>query len=444
MTAIFYADCQSSSNSGRYTIEARSPHNGTIRHRDGRKPSEAEFAYKYRQHQSDFRYRLLDNAPHGVLGQLLRGAGPRVVWERWQEKREDSPGELVVSEEGWSVIRTHGFRPEVIAVAPDGMDVVRVRVVWADGERHESSPDARTPLFFWPVKNLACSTAGHYWAGHSWRHFFRWRGEPYFAWRTSRGQRLVLDLARDAAYTDGQHLPDGLFRAAEDAERESVVALLGALSRRMDEVRALFGRKGEGEEHEANQLVQWVRQASAALRLVGVHRLYECVPYLREWEAVNWPSVSMGSSAMTGRWWLQTQHVRPAAHHALKLLGEEPLGFPTYGFTAGEFASPERFPVPERLPDRRGRAALLTREMTAGEVLHLLGSPDFIRRRSREVGGFYRWSEDWEYDFQEGATWRTLRLTWEERRREGRMTAAEWVAPYWLESDERAEECLEF
>jgi hypothetical protein len=440
MTAIFYPDRTVTSNSRRFTLEARSPHNGTIRHRDGRKVSESEFAFKYREHQSEFRYRLLDNTPRGALNQLLRGSGPRVVWERWQGSKEDSPDELVVSEDGWSVIRTHGFHPEVIAVAPDGHDVVRVRVVWADGEQHEPAPDSHPPLFFWPLDNLVCSTAGHYWAEHSWRQFFHWCGEPFFAWRTSRGQRLVIDLDRAAAYTDRQMLPEGLAGAVENAERESVAALLGVLSRRMDEVRALFSRKAEGEGDESDQLVPWVRQASAALHLVGVHRMFECIPYLREWEPIHWPSLSMGSSAMTGSWWLQTQHVRPVVHHALKLLGEEPQGFPTYGFTRGEFASPERFPMPERLADRRGRVALLRREMPADEVLHLLGSPDFIRRRSRQVGSLYRWSEDWEYDFRDGTNWRTLCLMWEE----GQMTAVDWVEPYWLESDERAAEYLQF
>src|SRR4051812_14499864 len=111
MTAIFYSDCEATSDGGRFTLEARSPHNGTIRHRDGRKPSEKEFGFKYREHQSEFRYRLLDHAPHRSLGRLVGVTGPRVVWERWQPKREDSPHELIVSDDGWAVIRTHGFAP---------------------------------------------------------------------------------------------------------------------------------------------------------------------------------------------------------------------------------------------------------------------------------------------------------------------------------------------
>jgi hypothetical protein len=36
MTAIYYPDCEATSDNGRYTLEARSPHNGTIPYRGGR------------------------------------------------------------------------------------------------------------------------------------------------------------------------------------------------------------------------------------------------------------------------------------------------------------------------------------------------------------------------------------------------------------------------
>jgi hypothetical protein len=444
MTAIFYPDCTVTSGSGRFTLEARSPHNGTIRHRDGREPSESEFGFKYREHQSEFRYRLLDTTPRGTLGQLLRGREPRIVWERWQQEREDSPGELVVSEDGWSVIRTHGFRPEVIAVAPDGRDVVRVRATWADGEDTESAPNGPTPVDAWPLEHLSLSTAGHYWAEHSWRYFFHWREEPYFAWRTSWGQRLVIDLSRGVAFTAEQRLPEGLADGADSAEGEGVTALLGVLSGQMNEVRALLDRRGEDEERESSRLVQWVRQASAALHLVGVHRLSGCIPYLREWEPIDWPSMSTGSSAMPGRWWLQTQHLRPIVHHALKLLGEEPLGFPTYRFTAGGFDAPEVFPMPERLADRRQRVERLSFEMSAEEVLSLLGSPDFICRQFQRAGKPGPEAERWEYDFRTGASWTTLQLMWEERHRGEHLAAIDWVAPYWLEGTEREAEYLRF
>ncbi|HYH69239.1 MAG TPA: hypothetical protein VD866_31385, partial [Urbifossiella sp.] len=311
MTAIYYPDCTASSPSGEFSLEARSPHNGTIRHRDGRKSSDDEFGFKYRQHQSEFRYRLLDHSPRTALGRLFRGNDPQVVWERWQADREDSPGELVVSDDGWAVIRTHGFNPEVIAVAPDGRDVARVRVAWADGEHPEPAPDRRPPVYYWPLEELSYSTAGNYWSGNSWPAFFRRAGDPYFVWRTYRGRRLVLDLSRGRAFTDKASLPAGLAAAVAEVERAGVVALLGGLSRQMAEVRALLGRRADDGQEVQDPLLDRVRLVTAALHLAGVHRLRECVPYLREWEAVDCPASALGSTAMPGRWWMQNQLFRP-------------------------------------------------------------------------------------------------------------------------------------
>jgi hypothetical protein len=63
ITAIFYPDCEATSDGGRFGWEARSPHNGTIPHRDGRPASEAEFGFKYREHQSEFRYGTARRVP---------------------------------------------------------------------------------------------------------------------------------------------------------------------------------------------------------------------------------------------------------------------------------------------------------------------------------------------------------------------------------------------
>ena len=129
MTAIFFPDCEATSNSGRFRIEARSPHNGTILRRNGTKPKDA-FEFKYRQHQTEFRYRLLDDQ--------LSDVG--IAWERFQTGKEDSPHELVVSDDGWTIIRTHGFKPELIAVGLNGRDVLRVGLESEDGEETEKRP----------------------------------------------------------------------------------------------------------------------------------------------------------------------------------------------------------------------------------------------------------------------------------------------------------------
>jgi hypothetical protein len=440
MTAIFYSDCEGTSDGGRFTLEARSPHNGTIRHRDGRKVSEDEFSFKYRQDQSEFRYQLLDNAHSRSFVRLLRRDARRVVWERWQGPREDSPAELVVSDDGWAVIRTHGFRPEVIAVALDGRDILRVRITGEGSEHDDSAP---TPsVFHWDPEHLVLSTAGLYWTAHSWRDFFQHGGIPYFVWRTCWGQRLVIDLGHAVAFTDEQHWPAGVAAAVVGAEKRGVMALLSGLSRRMDEVRFLLTRRKNGEGDDRHPMLERVRQVAAALHLVGVHQLPAGVPFLREWERIDFPSSSMGSTAMPGPWWLETQYFRPIVHHSLKLLGEEPVGFPTYHFTSTEDNDYRRLPMPERLPDRRNRAGQVDREMSAQTVLELLGSPDFIQRRSEQKGQRYLWFEDWEFDFRAGDTWVTLRIRWEERNGQVQMMSIDEVPPYWLQLDEREQTYL--
>ncbi len=82
--------------------------------------------------------------------------------------------------------------------------------------------------------------------------------------------------------------------------------------------------------------------------------------------------------------------------------------------------------------------------MAAKEVLQLLGSPDHVRKRSREVGKAYRWSEDWEYDFRTGDQWSTFRITWEKEGKKGRIVQIETVPTYWLHTNERESEILRF
>ena len=75
MTAIYYPDCQATSFNGRFILEVQSPHNGAILRRDGRPPSDDEFGFKYREHQSEFRYRLLDTEGGDCAGRLGALAG---------------------------------------------------------------------------------------------------------------------------------------------------------------------------------------------------------------------------------------------------------------------------------------------------------------------------------------------------------------------------------
>ncbi len=442
MTAIFYPDCHAASPSGRFTLEARSPHNGTIPYRDGRSPSERDFAFKYRQHQREFRYRLLDHASGS--------AEPRVVWERWQGQGEDSPHELLVSDDGWSILRTHGFNPEVIAVSPAGRDTLQVQVLKAGHTPEEDEEEEREPREgrreVWHAEHLVWSTAGTRWAQHSWPFFFRADGTDYFVWRTCWGQRLVLDLTHAALVPEDSPAQATLARVMDDEEKRGVSALLADLSERVEEAQRLLARRDseeEEEEEEPHPLSEKLERAVAALHLAGVHRLQECVPFLQRWEAVEARRYSTDSVAFGGAWgtsWmLEAQAFRPILHHSLRLLGVQPQGYAAF-----RFRNPDKnaAPIPEQVTGRRQRSADLDTAMPPEQVLRWMGPPDHVRKRSHPVGTLYRWTEEWEYDFQVADGWVTLRLTWEQHKPQGRLLSIQEVPASWLQSDERVLELL--
>jgi hypothetical protein len=420
MTAISYPDCRASSPNGRFTLEARSPHNGTIPHRNGRPASPDEFPFKYRDHQSEFRYRL------------LRGGRSRPVWERWQPATEDSPHEVVVSDDGWAVLRTHGFCPDVIAISPDGREVVRARIWYADNPDLRRGPPS---THVWRPATIDFTTAGVYWTSHSWRYFVPVAGRPHFVWRPWDGRRLVIDLDRAFVFPDDQPLLEGLERVLVEAERAGVTELLAGLAPRMTEIATRLG-PGAGEPAEDDPLLEPLRQVKAALHLVGVHRVVECLPFLRAWEEIDCRSVSTGTAALPDHW-LEVQNFRPILQHALRLMGEEPAGFAPYYFT---HHARGRLPVPERLTDRRARAARLTPGMAPEQVLRLVGAPDHVRRDSHQVGRRYVWSETWDYDFRGRAHWLTVRVTWDEE--PVRMTGLKQLPPDHLLTAGREAEIL--
>jgi hypothetical protein len=458
MTAIFYPDCSATSPSGRFILEARSPHNGTIAHRDGRAATDDEFAVQFGSHQSDFRYQLID-------AQRDRA----VVWERWQREDEDSPHEVIVADDGWAILRTHGSRPEVIAVAPsDGRDVLRVRV---EGEADEAvekvllrEPSAGDDdiTVHWTCRDLHFTTAGNYWSLDAWPYFFRLHEKPFFAWRAVGGQRLVIDLLAGALVTESSPGCSELAQEMDEAEKRDVRALLRALAPQLPEIQRVMARAEAEESDEADEAERAllkradVGAARAAIYLAGLHRLSECIPLLRTWESLESPSGMTGSIAMGQPWLVQSQWFRPIVQHALRVLGEQPAAaYPAYAFRQDDKPPPKTPPRASDFPERA--AASLDASMSAMQVLNLLGMPDFVRKESELHGEIYRWTEDWEYDVLERANswdardaraWATLRITWEDvetaTSTTSRIVNIEHVPAEWLRSDRRALEMLGF
>ncbi|NPC68573.1 hypothetical protein HPP05_02285 [Corallococcus exiguus] len=413
MTTISYADLRATSPGGRFVLTAQSPDNATTSHRSGLPPSGSELPFGRPVFQESFYYQLLEHVPGGVE--------PRVVWERWQKDGELSPHEVLVSDGGWSVIRTHGFDPEVIAVSPSGQDVLRVCI---PGLRQEAEGDC----LIWRPLHLMWTTAGTFWSGASWPYFFLDGGTDFFVWRTYWGQRLVLDLTR-AALIPEQEAPVHVMDATEQRE---VSVLMTELTGRLKEVQAFFADPDAPQPIRPKAL-----RAIAAIHLVGAHRIQACLPLLQEWESVDLPISSMSSTAFPGAT-IETQFFRPTVQHSMRLLGTEPRGLAPYRFLGA------RGSVPESVPDRRERARALKQNMRAQTVLLQMGNPDCVFKQSRKVDGDTLSTETWEYDFLVDRQWKTLQLVWEERRSRSRITHMEEMPAPWLQSDARVRELLQY
>jgi hypothetical protein len=422
MTAIFYPDCEANSPNGKHRLEARSPHNGTINHKDGRLPTDDEYGFNYHDHQSEFRYRLLE----------IAGQDQRVLWERWQPRGEDSPHELLVSNDGWSIIRTHGFRPEIIAVAPSGKDCVHVRLT----ARNNREADNDSAEFCWLPRYIVDSTAGLFWSSFSWPYFFRIDDRKYFAWRASWGQRLVIDLEHARLLSDEDQASSPLSEQLIDVEKRSVHKLLSTLSEQWVAVRRRLNLR-RSDNPDRHPLDEQIRYAGAALHLTGLHKMKGCISFLREWEVPDVPSLSTGTVTIPNGW-LEVQYYRPIVHHSLRLLDHEPKGFAPFNFRVSD----TRLPIPEQILDRQSRKGKLDRSMFARDVLGIFGSPDHVRRRSRKEGKFYKWYEGWDYDFRHPTGWTTLRITWEEANGNGRIIAIKESPATWVNTDEREAEIL--
>jgi hypothetical protein len=172
------------------------------------------------------------------------------------------------------------------------------------------------------------------------------------------------------------------------------------------------------------------------MHLVGVHRLADCIPFLRQWEEIEWLGCSTSSRALE-RATLEVERLRPIVHHSLRLLGEEPRGFAAYHFIGR--GQEGRLPAPECLADRYERSRQVTREMSAQQVLALLGAPDHIGRRTQHKSGpRANASETWEYDFRRAEGWVTLIIAWWQ----GLMVALEEIPSDWATNDERVFEIL--
>lgn len=422
MTAIYYRDRVARSANEEFELEARSPHNGSISHADGRAPTDDEYEYKYRSHQSEFRYRLIERATGAV------------VWERWQPRGEDSPGELFVANDGWSVIQTYGFRPAIIGVRPDGLDALHVRVEPPWGNPNRPDAPAFSPTVSWVAEQMSDTTAGYWWTFHDWPYFATSGPDQLFVWRASWGQRLVMNLTRACVVAETPKLARGL----NAAEKRGAKRLLEKLTARAADLRRLYDRSRDDEDTPLayDWLQHHAGSLSAAVHLVGVHGEADCVPLLREWEKWDRPGSSTSSHAFTQHIDLHTQLFRPIIRHSLRRLGQVPGPYPAYTFRRNG-RSPG-FKIPAAVADRAEKLAGIQQSMTAAAVLQLVGVPDHVCRVSFDGG----WGEQWEYDHYRNGRWATRYVQWQGEYRAPELAAVVNGPPDRAVSDDRASDIL--
>lgn len=377
------------SDNGRFTLEA--------------KPTKTDDIL-----EPTYRYQMYDGGSGSTTDRKL-------LWVNTQEKREAPMCTAHLSDDGWTIIETE-FSPALVAYSPDGRRTLEVGI------------GGGSPA--WKPKSFCWTSAGAMW-GRSWQCFFTFEQSPYFACRASSGERLILDLSRGKAFVTETQAPKNVVSAAIDCEKKEVTQVLALLSQHMSDL----STKLIGQEHlNENPLSRAFGKVHDALRMVGVHRMKNCIPYLREWESMGQYSSGGGPSEIFGSY--EANYRRSSAVHSLKILDEVPNGFPLYSLATygGALGLEEHVIKGSGYHGRADKIKVFNTEMNAFEVILLLGSPDFI-----ECASFTK--EIWEYDYREGESWATLKISWEKDsygHTKYVMTSFEVCKPYWLASEDRS------
>ena len=398
MTAVSYPDIIALSRSGIYRTEARSPDNRTINQRDGRVADRTTFGFVYGQEQCGFRYQLIDTRKSCV------------VWERWQNDDESSPLELCVSDEGWVVIRTHGYDyARLIAVSPSGCDVITIAI-----GHSELSPSIDAAVFI-QDDHITFSTAGLLWTSGATHYFFRQEAITYFCYVTGWGRRLVVDLENGRLISEPK-LDAGIEHACIESERELAINGLAGVAVEFDDYdgNGLFGGPGNNEPH-------WRRwpEVEGLIAMVIRNNFGEALPSMKAMEPRSQQQGYCGCHALPHDHSVFQFGVRPLLSLAIRHLGGIPAGYACYGFFRYESDGPRDsdgkkvlLHLPDRVHNRDDLIQMASLDMDALRLLELLGTPDYREPFSERSGRFYVWGEHWDYYTGTAADLARLRVTW--------------------------------
>lgn len=367
--------------------------------------------------QHDFRYVLIDVR----TGQVL--------WNRQQQPNEGSPAECLVADDGWVVVRTHSFHPQVFLIAPTGDVSVRVKIRSARKYKGIDIPaDSET----WIDAHVVDTSAGLYWADNSWRYFFAHEAKRYFAWRPYWGRRLVfrLDGNRAQRLADEEASDPRLQEAMAREEGAWAVRYLAEAATRTAKLQA-FLSDTYANRCKPNPHWKHLKFLVPAAHLSGVHGKRECIPSLLELETLSFIH-SYGTCRAIGvgkGWSLQTELFRPVIQHALRRLGQAPRGLPPFRYEAKDGRC---LPALHSQVDRRTIPSHVRAGMTPIETLERIGAPDDYFEGFGKDGVLY-----WDYDFLAGSYWLSHRLVWSRSEDGNCLGQIQTLPAPWLTSTHR-------
>lgn len=346
-TNLYFSDLADTSPSGSYRVEAKSPDNQKGRE----KAFQANFVYvctetasgevlwtRRQPMQEPWRF----VADESGIREANANDKPEAVGVL-QLCLEPSPIDLLVSDSGWTVIRT--YHDDLVVVAPNG-DTVGTVSVLKDAFNEEDD------------KHVQHSFHGSYWSGNSTWYFLTTAEGEFLVIRPWWGRRVFLSVHAGAIAGCDR---DVLSIAAAAEEREIVLRTL----------RTPVDLEDPGWSY------------ITAAYLAGVLSIPEAVPLLRVAEKSTYcSSVSLGRFEEFQNDVDPLQYrefrLRQIAQLSLRRLGEKPASLPCYrfGLLIGKRAIPFS-PMPIE-PQRHENVAEVKIGMGAKDVLLKLGSPDVV------------------------------------------------------------------
>jgi hypothetical protein len=354
-TDRFFSDTSTVSPSKRYTVEAKSPDNAGKR---GRNAFQSAFVYTCRETSTK-----------------------HILWTRKQGE-EASPVDVVVSDAGWTVIRT-GW-DELIAVDLAGHDRCHIRLLSEAFTKDERS------------RYVHDTTAGPMWSGFSLWYFLDADGQHLFVVRPWWGRRVLLNLETGSLINETKNIS-----TAVAAHERSYV---------MTELAKAVETRRKWEKAECCEAVWPILNASY---LAGRLLVVEAAPLLAQLQEVSYIGSSTSGGLGFGERFegevnphsYETFTLRQVVQLSLRRLGKTPRPLAANQFDVQYEAYKKNHPYVPKVTDvpRATTAAKVTTGMKAEQVLDLLGGPDFVEYDS------------WAYDMDASPPF-SLILKWDARK----------------------------